>query len=144
MAVQSSWIWDESYICSTGTTLANSQFGIVALSTALTTGASGLPTIVICAGVSNGVNGAIGVLQDTPAVGRAGLVRHLGISKVLATTSAAVTFGSLLTCTTGGAAMVADTTGQLVIGRCVSASTTLVSGALAEVLMTGPWVMSLL
>ena len=139
MAVQSLWIWDESFISTTSASYATNQFFIVALSTSLATGASGLPQVILCASATEGVNGAIGVLQDTPKQGQAANVRLLGISKVVATTSAAVTFGSLVTCNAAGYAMVADTTGQQVLGRCIAASTTLVSGAVAEILMTGPY-----
>ena len=138
MAVQSSWIWDESFISTTSASYATNQFFIVTLSTA-GTGASGLPQIVLCASATEGVNGAIGVLQDTPKQGQPANVRLLGISKVVATTSAAVTFGSLVTCNAAGFACVADTTGQQVLGRCIAASTTLALGAYAEVLMTGPY-----
>lgn len=137
MAIQSAPIWDESFICTTSNSLASSQFFFVNSTGTLT---SGLPTINLCTGTSFGAAAAVGVLQDTPAAGRAGVVRVIGVSKVVATTSASVTYGSPITCSTGGFAMVADTTGQTVYGRCVAASTTLVLGALCEVMLTGPYV----
>lgn len=140
MAVASGWWWDESFICTTSNSLSSSQFAIVNSTGTLT---SGLSTVNLCTGTSFGAARAVGILQDTPAVGRAALVRLEGISKCLATTSAAVTYGAPITCTTGGFAMVADTTGQWCIGWCIAASTTLVLGALCEVRLQGfPFILS--
>lgn len=138
MATQSGFSWDESIACSTAASLATAQFSIVALSTA-SLSVGNRPSAILCTGTSFGINGAAGILQDTPSGGRAGTVRMAGISKCLATTSAAVALGAPITCTTGGMAMVADTTGQLVIGHCIVASTGLVTGSLCEVRLSGPF-----
>lgn len=139
MATQSGFAYDESCVAATSASLATSQF----LAVAITTGAlfNGRTPIVLCVSSTNGTNGAVGVLQDTPAAGVVGLVRFDGITKMVASTSAGVYQGALITTNGSGQAMVADATGQLVIGRCVSSATTAaqVAGSLVEVLLRGPF-----
>lgn len=141
MATQSGAFYDESLVCSTSAALTSSQFYIVAFSTATVT--QGRMSVKICAGTSFGLAGAVGVLQDAPDKGRAGIVRMLGtgISKVVSTTSATIALGDPVTCNGSGQAMTADTTGQRVIGTCIVASTG--GAALIEVLLNGPFSYSL-
>lgn len=139
MTVQSGFFWDESFICASSASLQSQQFTAVSLSTSLIPSGAGssasLPLVILTASASQGVNGAVGVLQNDPKVLQAAIVRLLGSTKMVATTSAAVTYGALITSTTAGQAMVADTTGQLIIGRCIVPSTGLVAGSLCEVLI---------
>lgn len=141
MAAASGFFYDESFVCSTSASLASSQFTLVSLSTGSTI--NGRAPIVLCASATQGVSGLFGVLQDTPNVGRAGDVRILGVSKVVCTTSAGVPQGSLITSNALGQAIVADTSGQLVIGKALSGSTSLAVGALIDVLITGPYPLGL-
>lgn len=141
MAAASGFFWDESFVAATSASLASAQFSIVTLSTGTTLNGRG--PIVLCTSSTQGVTGAMGVLQDNPAAGVAGSVRLAGITKCLATTSAAVTQGAFITCTTGGMGMVADTSGQLVIGKALSGSTGLVSGSLFDLLISGPYPLGL-
>lgn len=138
MAVSNGFFWDETYICSSSASLVSSQFCAVSLSTGLTPASAGplsLPTVILAPNSSQGPSGPIGILQNDPKVQQGAIVRHLGTSKMVATTSAAVTYGSLVTVNALGQAIVADTTGQSIVGRCIAASTTLLAGALCEVLM---------
>lgn len=143
MTVQSGFFWDETFICSTSAALgphvagaADGLFQAVSLSTGiLPASVGGVPPVILTASASQGVNGVIGVLQNDPKVGQAAIVRLLGSTKMMATTSAAVTYGALIASSTAGFAMVADTSGQRVIGVCIAASTGLVLGSLVEVLM---------
>lgn len=136
MAAASGWFYDESFTAATSASLAAVQFTLVAFSTGTTI--NGRLPMIQCATASQGVAGLFGILQDTPAAGRAGDVRILGISKLVATTSAALTAGALVTSNAVGQGCVADTSGQLVIGRALSGSTALVAGSLVDVLITGP------
>ena len=141
MAAASGFFYDESFVAATSASLVANQFCIVALSTVTTI--NGRAPIILCPNSSSGVNGGFGILQDTPNVGRAGDVRILGISKLVATTSAAITQGALITSTTAGQGCVADTTGQVVFGRALSGSTALGVGSLIDLLITGPTVFAL-
>jgi hypothetical protein len=141
MAVQGGFFWDETFIASASSALGPypttaGQWRAVCLSTGLTPASvGGVPQLQICASATEGVNGAVGILQNDPKVSQAAIVRLLGTSKMEATTSAAVTYGALVTVNAIGQAMVADTSGQRLIGQCISASTGLVSGSLIEVMM---------
>lgn len=138
MSAASGWFYDESFVAATSASLTASQFCIVALSTVTTV--NGRAPIILCPNSSAGVNGGFGILQDTPNVGRAGDVRILGITKLVATTSAAVPQGSLITCTTAGQGCVADTTGQAVFGRALTGSNSVqAAGSLIDLLITGPY-----
>jgi hypothetical protein len=139
MTAQSGQYYEESFICSSSATLAGSQYCIVSLSTATQSG--GRASIALCSGSSIGVNGPVGILQDAPAVGRAGAVRMLGLgtSKVVATSTGATTLGGPATCNASGQAVNAGTTGEIVIGKFIVA-TTGVSGNIAEVLLNGPFI----
>lgn len=121
MAVDSGFYWDETFVCSTAATLQSNQYFIVA-STAIT---SGLPGVALCVSSTAGANGFLGVLQNDPDNDpqQAAIVRLAGISKVSATTTASIAINAPVTCTTGGQAMTADTTGQLVFGKALTAST---------------------
>ena len=140
MSVASGQFYEETFVCTTSVGFAGLQWTLVAFTTSPVP-TNGRTAIVPCTSTTNGVNACQGIIQDTPAVGTAGTVRMLGLgtSKVQATTSAAVTVGSPITCTTGGNAMVADTTGQRVIGHCILGSTGLVAGSTIEVLLNGPY-----
>lgn len=141
MTVQGGMFWDESCICTTSAALGPypttaGQFCAVSLSTGLTPPTvGGVPPVILTASATEGVNGCFGVLQNDPKAGQAAVVRLMGITKMVATTSAAVTYGALITSTTAGQACVADTTGQRVIGVCITPSTGLVAGSLCEVVM---------
>ena len=142
MAAASGWFYDESFICSTSASLVAGQFTIVGFSTGSTI--QGRLPIITCVNTSGNVAQGVGVLQDTPAVNRAGSVRLLGITKLVATTSAAVTAGAQVTCNALGQGMVADTSGQTVYGRALSGSTGLVAGSEFDLLLTGPVTLTLL
>lgn len=141
MTVQGGFWWDETFVCTTSGALGpypttGGQFRAVSLSTGiLPPTVGGVPPVLLTASATEGVNGAIGVLQNDPKVGQAAIVRLLGSTKMEATTSAAVTYGALVTVNAIGQACVADTTGQRIIGQCIVASTGLVAGSLVEVLM---------
>lgn len=138
MSVQSGFFWDETFICASSASLLTAQFTAVSLTTSLVPASGGvqsLPSVIASASATEGVNGAVGVLQNDPKVLQGAIVRLLGSTKMVATTSAAVTYGSLVTVNALGQACVADTTGQRVIGQCIQGSTGLVSGSLVEVLM---------
>lgn len=144
MAVQGGFFWDETFVASATSALGPypatvGMFRAVSLSTGLLPASvGGVPQLTITANATEGVNGAVGILQNDPKVGQAAIVRLLGTSKWEASTSAACTYGALLTVNAIGQACVADTSGQRVIGRCISPSTGLVSGSLVEVLMVPP------
>lgn len=136
MAAQSGWFYEESFVAATSASLATSYGAFVAPSTGIFNGRIG---IALCVTSTAGVGAALGVLQDAPLAGRAGAVRLQGIAKLLATTSASITAGQFLTCTTGGMGMPADTVGQLVMARALSGSTGLVVGSLIDALLVGPY-----
>lgn len=141
MSVQSGFFWDETFVASATSALGpypttSGQFRAVSLSTGLLPASvGGVPQLTITASATEGVNGAIGVLQNDPKVSQTAIVRLLGSTKMEATTSAAVSYASLVTVNAIGQACVADTSGQRVIGVCIAPSTGLVAGSLCEVLM---------
>lgn len=138
MAAAGGWFHDVTFLASTSASMATGQFTFVCPSTATVSG--GRYSIQLCVSTTNGGGaGGMGILQDAPLAGRAGDVRVAGISKVVATTSASITLGGWLTPNGSGQAMVADTTGQLVLARALSASTGLVAGSLVDALLVGPF-----
>ncbi len=138
MAAQGGWFHDESFSCATSATLATSMFYIVGLSTGTTI--NGRLPIILCVSSTNGQAAPFGILQDSPAVGQSAAVRLAGISKVVASTTGACTPGAYITCSTGGTAMVADSTGQLVIGRVIEGyASAQVAGATVVARMFGPF-----
>lgn len=143
MSVSGGWFAEESFVCSSSASLVAAQYCAVSLTTALgtggqSTGVGTLPIVILTASATQGINGAIGILQNDPKVTQAAIVRFLGSSKMVATTSAAIVTGNQITSTTAGQAMVADTSGQRVLGIALSGSTTLLAGALIEVLLPAP------
>ena len=72
---------------------------------------------------SSGLNSgaAIGVLQNDPDSGQAASVRRIG--RTLVSAGGSVAIGDMLTCSTGGQAIEAATTGQFCWGRANTAST---------------------
>jgi len=136
MAVESPYVWDESFKAlvdfstTGGAGYGNRQFCFVCMS-------SGEGSVALCTGSSGGSGGAIGVLQNAPTSGHAATVRILGKTKIY--TSAAVAIGAHITASTEGAAVTAASTGQYAFGMAVSTSTA--AGQLVEVLLTGryPW-----
>jgi hypothetical protein len=111
MAAEGGFVWDESYTAAAS--LASNQYYIIK--------STGADTANLCTGSSGGSAGPRGVVQNDPASGQAATVRHLGKTKISA--GGTVSIGDLITCTTGGQALAATTTGQLCIGRANSAST---------------------
>lgn len=61
---------------------------------------------------------AIGILQDKPTDGKAGLVRLHGISKAVA--GGTVAAGDMLVATTGGKLVASTTGGKRVVGRALT------------------------
>lgn len=117
-------VYDESFIAAAD--LSSNQYYIVK-----TTGEN---TANLCTGSSGGNAGPRGVLQNDPGTSQAATVRLAGLTKVSA--GGTISIGDLVTCTTGGQALTANTTGQLCIGRANSASTA--AGQLIEVFLNGP------
>jgi hypothetical protein len=136
--IQSGQFYEETFICASSASLASNQYYIVAATTTTTSG--GRPGVVLCASSTNGTAGAMGVNQGTPAVSQATPVRMFGMgtSKIVATSTGSVALGAPVCCSTLGTAMTADTTGQTVIGKALSASTG-ASGVQIEVLLNGPF-----
>jgi len=122
MSNQSGFFWEESFLCSTGASLASNQYYIV-MSTGLSTLNQNL--VSLCVSATAGVGRAIGVLQNSPSNSpqQTAAVRIEGITKVVATTTGSVAYGDPLTCSTAGTAMTAGTTGQYVFAQSLMAST---------------------
>lgn len=132
MATESTFVYDESFIAASD--LSSCQYYIVSSS------ADGY--VDKCTASSGGISvvtRAIGILQNNPSSGQAAIVRILGKSKVVASSSGTLTIGTYVACATNGQAMTA-TTGCLVLGPVMKASSTAAaSGVLAEVLLHGPF-----
>jgi hypothetical protein len=130
MATENTFIWDRSFIAASD--LSSLQYYIVSSSAAgycdLCTASSGAIGVV---------TRPYGVLQNNPTSGHAATVRRLGASKVVASSSGAISISSYVACSTAGMAMTA-TTGCVVIGVAMSA-TTGASGQLLELDMIGPF-----
>ena len=126
MATEGGWFRDEACTASTaGGTLA--QYLIVR--------STGQNTAALCVGSSGGASGPRGVLQDDPTSGQGCTVRRLGFSKI--TASASITIGDKITCSTGGKALTATATGELVIGYANTAATA--ADQVIEVDLVGPF-----
>jgi hypothetical protein len=130
MATESTFVYDASFIAASD--LSTSQFMVVSSSAAgyvdLCTASSGSVAVV---------TRGIGILQNNPTSGHAAIVRILGKSKAVASSSAAITMGYFVATTTWGALTTA-TTGAWVLGPAMTASTG-GSGQLIEVLLNGPF-----
>lgn len=109
MALEGGFAYDESFT-STG---APAQYSLVKVSAFNVAG--------LCTSATGGSAAAVGVLQNDPATGQPATVRKFGLSKILA--GEAIAVGDPITCSTGGTAIVANTTGEFVIARACSAST---------------------
>lgn len=110
--------FERSFVCGSASMIAK-QYYVVKQDTDGT---------VILAG-ANGA-GAIGVLQNKPAVGAAALVRFLGTSKVKA--GGTITVGAWVTSTTDGTVIATTTDKDVVIGRYLGAASAS-SGDIIEV-----------
>ena len=130
MATESTFVWDRSFTAAED--LSSSQFYIVSSS-----GAGVVAKCLASSGITSVVTRAYGVLQNNPTSGHAATVRRLGLSKVVASSSASISVGAFVGSSTWGTA-VAATTGFLVIGTAMSASSG-VSGQIIEVDLTGPF-----
>lgn len=119
MALSGSDYTDITAIASTG--LTGNQFYIVRSTGVDSTYSGGNLTCLLCIGSSGGINGPKGVLQNDPDTGQAAIVRVVGLSKVVC--GEAVAVGDLVTSSTAGTAIIADTTGAFHFGRAESAST---------------------
>lgn len=82
---------------------------------------SAADVVALCVGASGGTGRAVGILQNDPTSGVAGTVRVLGLSKWVC--GEAVAYNDALISSTGGTALVANTTGEYVIGFARSATT---------------------
>lgn len=148
MANQSAPVWDESFYAihdmssastwpqGNGSVATNGmQFYIVQ-----STGVSGSNKVcAMCiSSTGTGLTGAIGVLQNSPTSGHAAIVRLLGRTKVVASSSASISYGALITSSTWGGAVAVASSGDRVIGIARSASTS-AKGQLIEVDLTGPF-----
>lgn len=130
MAAESPFVYDESYIASSD--LSSKQFYIVSSSAA--------NYADMCTASSGGISvttRAVGVLQNAPTSGHVAQVRHLGKTKMVASSSGTIAVGAFVACTTWGTAMT-GTTGCWMLGQAYSASTG-VSGQLIEVMLLGPF-----
>lgn len=119
MSVSGSDYTDITCVASTG--LTSNQFYIIRSTGADSTYSAGNMTALLCIGSSGGINGPAGILQNDPDTGQAAIVRVLGSSKVVV--GEAVGVGDLLTSSTAGTAIKADTTGAFFFARAESAST---------------------
>lgn len=128
-------IWDLGCVAHSSGSLAAYQYFAV-YSTGIY--ANGQPYVALSITSTNGANRALGVLQNDPAAGEPAEVRLLGVTKWA--TEAAVTAGSLVTCSTAGTALTATTTAHIVMGKALSASAT-TSGEIIDVLLLpmGNW-----
>lgn len=136
MATSGSQYTDITGVASTG--LTSNQYYIVRSTGVDSTYSGGNLTVLLCTSATGGANGAKGVLQNDPDTGQAAIIRTEGLSKVVA--GEAISVGDTLISSTGGTALVANTTGEWFFGRAESASTT--SGQTINVRLFGglaPW-----
>jgi len=150
MATESTFVWDQTFTAlsdfSTATTWINAAstvymaaFGgqyMIVSSSALSGNNPGVTFCVSSTGT--GTTGAIGVLQNSPTSGHAAIVRTLGRTKLLASSSGSISYGTYVGSTTWGAGVAVATSGDRVLGIARSASTG-ASGQLIEVDLMGPW-----
>jgi hypothetical protein len=130
MATEHTFVYDRSFTAAES--LASAQYHIVSSSAA--------DVVAICvasSGATGVVTRAFGVVQNNPTSGNAAIVRRLGLSKVVASSSGSISLGAFVGCSTNGRA-VAATSGFYCIGTAMTASTGAV-GQLIEVDMVGPF-----
>lgn len=125
MAVEGGFVHDRSF--SAASTLSANQFYIVR--------STGAGIVDLCTSSTGGASKPRGVLQNDPKINEAASVRVLGLSKCSA--GGTVSIGDMVTCTTGGQALTANTTGQWCIGFAESASTA--AGQVIEVFLAPGW-----
>lgn len=128
MATESTFVYDESFPA--GEDLSSYQYYIVTAAT------SGYVQRCISS-TGDAVTRALGVLQNNPTSGHAAIVRLLGKSKVVCTSTAAATLQGRVSCSTAGTAMLAST-GSWVLGHLL-AGTTGGTSNVGEVLLLGPF-----
>jgi hypothetical protein len=130
MATEHTFVFDRSFQAATD--LSAKQFYIVSSSAAgvvdLCTASSGTITVV---------TRAYGVLQNNPTSGNSALVRRLGLSKCVASSSGSIAVGAYVACSTAGTLMTA-TSGCYVLGTAMTASSG-VAGQLIELELVGPF-----
>lgn len=131
MSVSGSDFTDITAVASTG--LTSKQFYIVRSTGVDSTYSGGNLTALLCIGSSGGINGPKGVLQNDPDTGQAAIVRVLGLTKLVC--GEAVGVGDLITSSTAGTGIIADTTGAFFFGRAESATTA--SGQIFSCRLTG-------
>lgn len=119
MSISGSDFTDITAVASTG--LTGNQFYLIRSTGVDSTYSGGNLTALLAVGSTGGANGVKGVLQNDPDTGQAAILRVRGLTKVVA--GAAIAVGDLLCCSTGGTAIVADTTGEWFWGKAESAST---------------------
>lgn len=119
MSVSGSVFTDITAVASTG--LTSNQFYLVRSTGVDSTYSAGNLTCLLCISATGSASGVKGVLQNDPDTGQAAIVRVDGVTKVVA--GAAIAVGDPLACSTGGTAIVADTTGEWFWGKAESAST---------------------
>jgi hypothetical protein len=119
MAISGSDFTDITAVASTG--LTGNQWYLVRTTGVDSTYSAGNLTCLLATASTGSANGVKGVLQNDPDTGQAAIVRTRGLSKVVCGTAIAV--GDLLSCSTGGTATVADTTGEWFWGKAESATT---------------------
>jgi hypothetical protein len=101
--------------------LSSKQYYAVRTTGADTSYSAGNPTISLCIGSSGGINGAKGILQNDPSSYESASVRVVGASKLVC--GEAVAVGDLITSSTAGTGIIADTTGAFFFGRAETATT---------------------
>lgn len=101
--------------------LSSSQYYIVKTTGVDTTYSAESPTAALCIGSSGGINGPKGILQNDPSSYEMAQVRVVGSSKLV--TAEAISVGDLVTSSTAGTGLIADTTGAFFFGRAETAST---------------------
>ena len=148
MATESTFVWDQTFTAysdfSTATTWINAAstvymaaFGgqYMIVSSAALVGNN--PSVTFCVtSTGTGTTCPIGVIQNNPTSGHAAIVRLMGRSKALASSSGTIAYGDWVTATTWGSLVSVTTTGYRVLGIARSASTG-ASGQLIEVDLTG-------
>lgn len=101
--------------------LSSSQYYLVRTTGVDTTYSAENLTITLCIGSSGGINGPKGVLQNDPSSYESAQVRVVGLTKLVC--GEAVSVGDLITSSTAGTGIIADTTGAFFCGRAETATT---------------------
>ena len=130
MATEHTFVFDRSFQAATD--LSAKQFYVVSSSAA---GVVDLCTA--SSGFISTVTRAYGILQNNPTSGNSALVRRIGMSKAVASSSGTIAVGAFVACSTAGTLMTA-TSGCYVLGTAMSASSG-VSGQLIELELVGPF-----